>query len=138
VAVAHGTLRTSPRTPHPERLRELHDGVAALLAQHEVAGAALEAWFVHPVSRAAMGMAEARGAILVALAAAGCPVREYPPTEIKKAVTGAGRADKVQVRAMVTRLCGVTASSDHVADALAAAICDLQRAPLRAAIRGAG
>jgi crossover junction endodeoxyribonuclease RuvC len=110
--------------------------VAALLDEHAVDGAALEAWFVHPVSRAAMGMAEARGAILVALARAGCPVREYPPTEIKKAVTGTGGAGKDQVRAMVDRLCGVTASSDHVADALAAAICDLHRAPLRAAIRG--
>jgi crossover junction endodeoxyribonuclease RuvC len=138
VAVAHGTLRTSPRTPHPERLRSLHDGIAAILAGHAVDGAALESWFVHPVSRAAMGMAEARGAILVALASAGCAVREYPPTEIKKAVTGTGSADKAQVRAMVGRLCGVVASSDHVADALAAAICDLHRAPLRAAIREAG
>jgi crossover junction endodeoxyribonuclease RuvC len=138
VALAHGTLRTSPRTAHPQRLRALHDGIAAILAEHEVAGAALEAWFVHPVSRAAMGMAEARGAILVALAGAECPVREYAPTEIKKAVTGAGAADKAQVRAMVTRLCGIAPSSDHVADALAAAICDLHRAPLRAAIREAG
>jgi crossover junction endodeoxyribonuclease RuvC len=138
VAVAHGTLRTSPRTAHPQRLRSLHDGIAAILAEHEVTGAALEAWFVHPVSRAAMGMAEARGAILVALASAGCPVREYPPTEIKKAVTGTGGADKAQVRAMVARLCGVAPPSDHVADALAAAICDLHRAPLRAVIREAG
>lgn len=138
MALAHGTLRTSPRTAHPQRLRSLHDGIAALLADHEVTGAALEAWFVHPVSRAAMGMAEARGAILVALAGAECPVREYPPTEIKKAVVGTGAADKAQVRAMVTRLCGVSPSTDHVADALAAAICDLHRAPLRAAIREAG
>ena len=136
--VAHGTLRTSPRTAHPERLRLLYDGIAAILAEHEVAGAALESWFVHPVSRAAMGMAEARGAILVALAGAGCPVREYPPTEIKKAVTGTGSAGKDQVRAMVARLCGLAPSTDHVADALAAAICDLHREPLRAAIRGAG
>ena len=54
------------------------------------------------------------------------------------AVTGTGGADKDQVRAMVARLCGLAPSTDHVADALAAAICDLHRAPLRAAIREAG
>jgi crossover junction endodeoxyribonuclease RuvC len=97
--------------------------------------AAVEAWFVHPVSRAAMGMAEARGAILVALARAGTRVVEYSPNEIKQAVTGHGGADKAQVRAMVGRLAGCGPASDHEADALAAAICHLHSAPLAAAVR---
>lgn len=132
-----GTLRTSPRTPHAERLRSLFTGVSDVIADHAVAGAAVESWFIHPVSRAAMGMAEARGAILVAVAAAGISVAEYPPTEIKLAVTGSGRADKDQVRAMVARLARHDAPSDHAADAIAAAICFLHREPLRAAIRKA-
>ena len=88
--LALGTIRTSPRTPHPERLRAIHDGVAALVAAHRVGAAAVESWFVHPVSRAAMGMAEARGAILVALAGASIEVTEYAPNTIKQAVTGQG------------------------------------------------
>ena len=40
VAVAHGTLRTDPRTPHAERLAALHDGIAALISAHAPAGAA--------------------------------------------------------------------------------------------------
>ena len=97
-----GTLRTRPATPHPERLGALHDGVAALLGAHRVhRGGAIEAWFVHPVSRSAMAMAEARGAILVALAQGGVAVVEYSPNTIKQAVTGHGGADKAQVRAMV-------------------------------------
>lgn len=132
-----GTLRTSPRTPHPERLRTLFEGVAGIVRGREVAGAAIESWFVHPVSKAAMGMAEARGAVIVAIAAAGIEVVEYPPTEIKLAVTGSGRAEKQQVRAMVTRLTGHAAEGDHAADAIAAAVCFLHREPLRAAIRKA-
>ena len=82
------------------------DGIAALAAEHEVGAGAVESWFVHPVSRAAMGMAEARGAILVALAAAAIEVTEYAPNTIKQAVTGHGGAGKAQVRAMVERLSG--------------------------------
>lgn len=132
-----GTLRTSPRAPHAERLRTLFDGVSDVLRRGPLGGAAVESWFIHPVSKAAMGMAEARGAVLVAIASAGVQVVEYPPTEIKLAVTGSGRADKDQVRAMVTRLTGHDAPGDHAADAIAAAICFLHREPLRAAIRKA-
>jgi crossover junction endodeoxyribonuclease RuvC len=135
--VAVGTARTSPRTPHAVRLRQLHDVVAELAAAHRIGSAAIEAWFVHPGSRAAMGMAEARGAILVALAGAGVDVVEYSPNTIKQAVTGTGGADKRQVRTMVARLTGALPESDHAADALAAAICHLSSAPLRGAIRRA-
>ena len=135
--LAVGTVRTSPRTPHPERLRAIHDAIAALFGAHVIGGAALESWFVHPVSRSAMAMAEARGAIMVALAGEGVEVVEYAPNTIKQAVTGHGGAGKAQVRAMVERLSGTSPESDHAADAMAAAICHLSSAPLRGAIRRA-
>ncbi|MEW6581699.1 MAG: crossover junction endodeoxyribonuclease RuvC [Actinomycetota bacterium] len=138
VTVACGTLRTSPRTPHADRLRALHDGVAALIDREGVVDAAIESWFVHPPSRTAMGMAEARGAILVALAGRGLAVAEYAPNEVKQAVTGNGRAEKQQVRAMVARLAsGPSAETDHAADALAIAICHLNRSALADAVRRA-
>jgi crossover junction endodeoxyribonuclease RuvC len=132
-----GTLTTSPRTDHVDRLVALFDAVSDILATGGVTGAAVESWFVHPVSTSAMAMAEARGALLVAVARAGVDVTEYPPTEIKLSVTGSGRADKGQIRRMVTRLTGAQPSSDHAADAVAAAICHLHRAPLTTAIRRA-
>jgi crossover junction endodeoxyribonuclease RuvC len=137
-ALATGTLRTLPATPHPERLAVLYEGVAALLDAHPVREAAIESWFVHPVSRSAMAMAEARGAILAALARGGVAVGEYAPNEVKQAVTGHGGADKAQVRAMVGRLAACAPQSDHAADALAAAICHLHSRPLARAIRGSG
>lgn len=131
------TVTTSPRTDHPVRLRTIHDRIAGLLETYAIESAAIEAWFVHPVSRAAMGMAEARGAILVALAGAGVEVAEYSPNTIKQSVTGSGSADKRQVRAMVGRLTGADPGTSHCADALAAAICHMSSAPLRGAIRRA-
>lgn len=136
-AVELGTLRTAPGTPHAERLWALAEGVAAVLERHTLSAAAVESWFVHPVSRAAMAMAEARGAILAQIARAGVPVTEYSPNAIKSAVTGHGRADKRQVRIMVTRLASADPGSDHAADALAAAICHATGSPLREAIRRA-
>ncbi|HMM49556.1 MAG TPA: crossover junction endodeoxyribonuclease RuvC [Miltoncostaeaceae bacterium] len=132
-----GTLRTGPRTPHPARLRSIHDAVLALIGEHPIDSAAIEAWFVHPVSRSAMAMAEARGAIMVAIAGAEIEIAEYTPNTIKQAVTGQGAADKAQVRAMVTRLTGTDGDSDHAADAIAAAICHLSSAGMRRALRGA-
>ena len=70
-------------------------------------------------------MAEARGVIKLAFAAAGVPLAEFTPNQIKKAVTGTARADKLQVQEMVRVLLGLGAipKPDHAADALAAAIC---------------
>lgn len=134
---AWGVIRTAPRTPHAERLREIHDRLAEVLLQHPVEGAAIESWYIHQASRAAMGTAEARGAAQVALAAAGIPVEEYSPNAIKQAVTGSGRADKDQVRLMVARLTGVTATSDHASDAMAAALCHLSVSRFTGAVRRA-
>lgn len=133
-AVATGTLRTSPRTPHAERLHALSVGIGEVLEAHAVRSAAIESWFVHPVSRSALGMAEARGALLARIAAAGIAVTEYTPSAIKSSVAGNGRADKTQVRAMVLRLCAANPGTDHEADAIAAAICHLGAEPLRAAV----
>ncbi|MGD9694534.1 MAG: crossover junction endodeoxyribonuclease RuvC [Thermoleophilia bacterium] len=135
--VAIGTVRTSPRTDHAVRLKEIYEEVAALASAHGVGGAAIEAWFVHPMSRAAMAMAEARGAILAALAGCSVSVTEYTPNSIKQAVTGHGAADKAQVRMMVERLTAARPTTSHAADALAAAICHMSSAPLRGAIRRA-
>lgn len=133
--VAWGVIRTAPATPHAERLREIHDRLAEVLLQHPVEGAAIESWYIHRPSKSAMGMGEARGAAQVALAGAGIPVAEYTPNAVKQAVTGSGTAGKDQVRDMVARLTGVTATSDHASDAMALAICHLSVSRFDGAVR---
>lgn len=136
-AITWGVIQTSPRDPHPDRLLAIHDRVAELIATHDIRGAAIESWFIHPVSKAAMGMAECRGAVQVAIAQAGVPIVEYSPNTIKQAVTGNGRADKAQVRAMIERLAGIDPGTDHAADAMAAALCHSVSSGMADAIRRA-
>ena len=54
--------------------------------------------------KTAVLMGHARGVIFLAAAARAVPVMSYAPTELKRAVTGHGRASKEQVQAMVQRL----------------------------------
>ena len=74
--------------------------------------------------------------VLLAAGQRGVPAHSYTPQQVKAAVCGHGRADKDQVGRMVARLLGLAAmpSPDHAADALAVAICELNRAPLARAV----
>src|SRR5581483_3451870 len=86
--------------------------------------------------RTAFAVGQARGVVLLAAGQRGVPSRSYTPQQVKSAVCGHGRAGKDQVARMVARLLGLgtTPASDHAADALAVAICELNRAPLAMAV----
>jgi crossover junction endodeoxyribonuclease RuvC len=73
---------------------------------------------------------------LLAAGQRGIPARSYTPQQVKGAVCGHGRAAKDQVARMVARLLGMAEppAAEHSADALAVAICDLNRAPLSRAV----
>ncbi len=91
--------------------------------------AVLETPFHGLNSRSLVVLAQARGALLAALGLSGIEIDEYSPAEIKSAVTGNGRAEKVQVERMVRihlSLAHAKLSSD-AADALAVAICFSRR-----------
>ena len=107
-------------------------GVQELLAEHAPDAVALEESFVGADARIALSVGQARGAALVACAAARLPCTEYPPASVKSAVCGYGRAEKVQVQRMVKAILGlpVLPTPNHAADALAVAICHLLAPPL--------
>ena len=89
-------------------------------------------------ARTALSVGQARGAVLVACAAASVACAEYPPATVKQAVCGYGRADKQQVQRMVKAVLGLseTPRPHHAADALAVALCHALAPPL-AALAGA-
>ena len=73
------------------------------------------------------------------LSAAEVAIAEYSPAQVKKSVTGSGRASKEQVSFMVERLSGATSDSHDVTDAVAVALCHQAHARLDlAAERRAG
>jgi crossover junction endodeoxyribonuclease RuvC len=84
----------------------------------------------------AFAVGQARGVVLLAAGQRDVPSRSYTPQQVKGAVCGHGRAGKDQVARMVARLLGLAdvPTPDHAADALAVAICDLNRAPLARAV----
>jgi crossover junction endodeoxyribonuclease RuvC len=131
-AIAHGWWRTSARERPEARLKTIFDGVNALIAEHRPDAVALEESFVGADARIALSVGQARGAVLVAGANAGLPCAEYAPSTVKQSVCGYGRADKDQVGRMVKAILALdeVPRPNHVADALAVAICHATASPL--------
>jgi crossover junction endodeoxyribonuclease RuvC len=121
--VAHGVIKVAGERPLAERLCELFDGVAAVIAAQLPAEAAVEETFVNVNPGSTLKLGQARGVVMLAPARAGLPVFEYAANLVKKSVTGVGHAEKRQIAMMVGRLLpGIEATAD-AADALAVAIC---------------
>lgn len=123
--VSYGVVTTSADTPLYRRLLKLHSELQALIASHRPSQVAVEEIFFSRNARTALSVGHARGVILLAAAEAGLPVHSYSPLEVKKAVTGYGRATKEQMQRMVRLLLSLasTPQPDDAADALAVAIC---------------
>lgn len=130
--VADGTIRAGTDQDMASRLRELHDGLAAVLSEFNPREAAVEETFVNKNPESTLKLGQARGVVLLAPALFGIPVAEYSANRIKKSVVGAGHAAKEQVQMMVSRLLpGCKFSSADAADALAVAICHAHFAQTR-------
>ena len=117
----------------PERLCTLHEGLARVIARHAPDEAVVEETFVNCNPESTLKLGLARGVVLLAPALAGLPVHEYAANRIKKALVGAGHADKEQVALMVRHLLpGVGDAPADATDALAAAICHAHAAGTQA------
>lgn len=129
-----GVIRTSTEQTTPERLAELHRGLADVIGETRPDVVALETVFTNRNLQTAISVGRASGVALLAAAEAGLEVFEYVPTAVKSAVTGDGSANKDQVQRMLTRLLGLSESPQpaDAADALAIALCHLRAAPLEA------
>ena len=135
-AVAEGTIQTRSGVPLERRLAAIHRRIGDLLDEHRPDALAVEELYFGVNVRTAFAVGQARGVVLLAAGQRGVPSRSYTPQQVKGAVCGNGRADKDQVARMVTRLLGLESAPmpDHTTDALAVAICDLNRAPLARAL----
>jgi crossover junction endodeoxyribonuclease RuvC len=120
-----GVIRTTPRAPLPERLRDIYEGVSEIVERHQPAVVAVEGVFFGKNVRTAVVLGHARGAVLLAAALREIEVVEYPPAEIKSAVVGTGRATKEQVSLMTKQLLklrDIPRPAD-AADGVAVALC---------------
>jgi crossover junction endodeoxyribonuclease RuvC len=138
-AIEHGVIATAAGVPLERRLADIHAAVGELLERHDADGLAVEELYFGANVRTAFAVGQARGVVLLAAGQRGVPSRSYTPQQVKGAVCGHGRAAKDQVGRMTARMLGLSAvpTPDHAADALAVAICDLNRAPFAAALSAA-
>lgn len=135
-ALADGVIRTPAGVPLERRLADIHARAAELLDRFSPDAVAVEELFFGANARTAFAVGQARGVVLLAAGQRGIPSRAYTPQQVKGAVCGHGRAGKDQVGRMVARLLGLPTppAPDHAADALAVAICEVNRAPLARAL----
>ena len=122
--VADGALHSDGDLSLAERLLQLHSQLIDVIREFDPDEAAVEETFVNTDARATLKLGQARGVLMLAPAMLKLPVSEYAPNTVKKAVVGAGHAEKDQVKHMVKLLLPKarmrTADST---DALAVAIC---------------
>jgi crossover junction endodeoxyribonuclease RuvC len=128
-ALDHGAVATAAGDDMGLRLARIFAAVAGLLERHGPQAVAIEGLFIGANPRTVLAVGQARGAALAACGAAEIPSAEYSPAQVKTAVCGYGRADKEQVRRMVTAILGLQRGprNEHAADALAVAICHVAR-----------
>ena len=122
--IAAGTVKSDDKATLAERLRQLHDGLRAVVDMQAPAEAAVEQTFVNKDAVATLKLGQARGVAMLVPALAGLPVAEYAPNAVKKAVIGVGHGQKQQIHMMVKVLMPKAIfDTDDAADALAIAIC---------------
>ena len=120
--VAHGCIAVAGLAL-AERLRQIFEGLQALMSEHGPGEIAVERVFVNRNVDSALKLGQARGAALCAVPQ-GVPVYEYAPRAIKLALVGSGGAEKAQVAHMIKTLLRLDMQiSPDASDALAIAVC---------------
>ncbi|MCI6521212.1 crossover junction endodeoxyribonuclease RuvC [bacterium] len=122
--VAYGAVCTDKDTPFEQRLAQIYQDVCDICRRYQPGALSLEKLYYQHNQTTVIGVAEARGVILLAAAQYGIPVYEYTPMQIKQAVTGYGKAVKKQIQEMTRILLHLPEipRPDDTADALAMAV----------------
>ena len=121
-----GIVRGKSRESLTRRVAEVYRGVSDVIAGLHPTVMAIEQLYSHyQRPKTAILMGHARGVICLAAAEAGIPVVHYTATQVKKILTGSGRAPKLQVQQAIQRELGLTMLPEppDVADALAIGLC---------------
>ena len=121
----YGSVTTDSKMEMPDRLKVLYNSLMDIIVRYEPDVASIEELFFNTNAKTAILVGQARGVAVLACANSGLEIDEYTPLQIKQAVVGYGRADKIQVQKMVKTILGVESlpKLDDTTDSMAAAIC---------------
>lgn len=137
-AIDHGTVAPGGSIELSERLKLIFIGLTGIIESARPDAVAIEGVFSHKNARSALILGHARGVALLCAARAGLPVFEYAPAEVKKAVGASGAAEKEQVVRLIRGYLGIAQiEKADAADALALAVCHLNRHRFTARLKSA-
>ncbi len=128
----YGCIRPPLSYKLSDRYLVIHDGIEKLIDTYKPTALVVETQYLPATGQNVQGILKlgmARGIIMIAAKKKGIAVFQYEPAVAKKAVAGNGRASKYQVQKMVQMRLSLSELPEpaDAADALALAICHLQR-----------
>ena len=108
---------------------EFIEGLDIILQTHKIDEVAIEDMFYAYNPKSVIKLAQFRGALSLKILQDFGNFAEYTPLQVKKALTGNGKADKTQVAFMVKRLLRIKGEIKplDITDAIAVAITHSQR-----------
>ncbi|MBI2485722.1 MAG: crossover junction endodeoxyribonuclease RuvC [Deltaproteobacteria bacterium] len=126
IHIESGCIVPSSTFSLPERLKAIYEGLREAINRSSPDAMSIENIFFAKNAKSALKLGEARGVALLAAAVSGVPVHEYASTEVKLALTGRGRANKLEVQEIISRILGIREwKRSDVSDAVAIAICHI-------------
>lgn len=123
--VDFGVIHTSSDLSMPERLKIIYDELLVLIKKYSPKEMAVESVFFFKNQKTVISVGQARGVIILAGVNSNVEIFDYTPLQVKQAITGYGRADKVQVQKMIKAIFKLVSipKPDDAADALAICLC---------------
>ena len=127
--ISSGSIQTKKGERESARLLEIYNDMQTIVAQMKPDVTAIEKLFFVHNQTTVMPVAHARGVILTVLEQHHIPIFEYTPMEVKKVLTGFGRAEKKEVEQMVKISLGTDKlpKLDDTVDSIAIAICHTRK-----------
>jgi crossover junction endodeoxyribonuclease RuvC len=101
----YGTFRA--KGDIPTRFSKIYRVLSRFITSAGADHIVLEKAFYGENVNTAIRMGEARGIAILASAGAGATLFEYPPAQVKRALTGNGRASKAQISSAVRAILGI-------------------------------
>ena len=123
--VDYGVITTPKTMSISTRLHTIFKATCELMETFKPDEVAFEELFFNNNAKTAINVAQARGVILMTARIRKVPTYEYTPLQVKQAVVGYGRADKMQVQRMVKMILNTEKlpKLDDITDSMAIAIC---------------
>ena len=123
--ITSGAILTDAKTSFPLRLEKIYYELKDIIENYKPDCMSIEELFFNNNAKTAINVAQARGVILITARQRKLDIYEYTPLQVKQAVTGYGRADKIQVQRMVKMILNEEKlpKLDDITDSMAMAIC---------------